>query len=176
MWTRREPPHTIIALGSRAWSLHAALRQPPLPVEGALRVNRSPLVWHGFQLEHCCPSFPPHPIPAPHFLLVPRRRGWNQPSSQWPSIHCSHFLSWDPVCPQEGGSATASVSCPREGVSRCVLAFRSGSWIVRSRSSSSWWGRELFSVLPATHVVTVSIFHFKSKQMDWGFFLCVFCF
>ena len=59
-------------------------------------------------------------------------------------------------------------------VSRCVLAFRSGSWMVRSRTSSSWWGRELFSVSPATHVVTVSIFHFKSKQMDWGIFFFFF--
>lgn len=56
-------------------------------------------------------------------------------------------------------------------VSRCVLTFCSGCRVVRSRTSRSLLGRQLFSTLPAAHdvIVRTSI----PRQMDTFYLLSI---
>lgn len=115
---------------------------------------------------------PSHPTPSllPTSFWSPEGEVETSPAHS--GLPFTALISWAGIlCARRRAVVLLPLCLVLGKVSRCVLAFRSGSWIVRSRSSSSWWGRELSSVLPATHVVTVSIFHFKSKQMDWVFFV-----
>ena len=110
----------------------------------------------------------PPPLPPPS-SWPPEGEVETSLSSLWVFVPCSHPLAAVlPVCRR--AILPPPLVRVLGKVSRCVLTFCSGFWVVRGRASSSSWGRQPFCIASSTPCKSEN-FHSKINRYfpSWVF-------